>query len=156
MNSDIILKDNAAAVDFHVELVGSRLSLRHPKQNDNDFSLSIGPIIRMDLGDSKSSGTSLKIEDKHGETNISGSRISTKKISSDLIQSDEIRVSDLEIATKVRESLKPGKISIVGNNGRPVIIMDGSSGDISLQGISSLVNKIKTLEREITALKRRL
>ncbi len=156
MNSDIILKDNESALVYHVELVGSHLSMRHPKNKENDFSLSTGPIKRMSLGDSKTHAAFLKIEDKHGKTNISGRSISTKRISSESIHADTIQVSKLDITTKVNEGMKAGKMSIRGNNGRPIIVLNGASGDISLKGITSLVNKIKTLEREITALKRRL
>lgn len=132
MASDIILNDNASADDYHIELLGSRVTIKHPNRSDGVISfVNHAGRKSLNLGDPDSNGASIGIHDKHGEVSLSGHGIRTNtSIKSKSISCEDAHISELEIASKMQESVRPGKIILKGRGGKAIITLDGESGAI--------------------------
>lgn len=149
MASDIILKDNTEAAQYTVEIVGSLTKVRHPNGESN-FKIDSNPrMCHVAIGGGEeTTNASLSISDKRGRTTIGSKYLSTETVRAQEISTERLGVSELNIATKMAEQLKSGKINVVGKDGDPVVTIDGEKGDILLKEIGgSLVNKLRELEQ---------
>jgi len=132
MASDIVLNDNASADDFHIELLGSRVTIKHPNTTDGVITfVNHAGRKSLNLGDINANEAVIGVQDKHGEVRLSGHGIRTdNSIKSKSISCYEAHISELEIASKLQESVKPGKIILKGRNGKAIITLNGESGAI--------------------------
>ena len=164
MPADIVLNDNSVDVlggTFRALEGGGdgKLWLRAALQKATDHAAD--GAVTFAVGNRLHSTATMHVVGQDGDTRVSSTAIRTGSVLGrqsvisrlgefEQAVADEVTVGNVQ---RFSEETKPGILNVKTAGGENSIVLDGASGDITLNAIGSLVAKINDLQRQIDELR---